>query len=83
VGVIIRNPSLVRQMLEVFETDWNASGPEETKAEKKEEAREERKDEARKEEKKAEKKSDQKEGAKQNGKKDDFKGSRALVGAPG
>lgn len=40
VGVIVRNPSVARQMLEVFETDWTASGP----TDKKEEAKDERKD---------------------------------------
>jgi phosphatidylserine/phosphatidylglycerophosphate/cardiolipin synthase-like enzyme len=35
VGVIVRNPSVARQMLEVFETDWNASGSDEKKDEKK------------------------------------------------
>lgn len=45
VGVILRNPSVARQMLEVFETDWAASGPEDKKDEKKEEPKVEKKDE--------------------------------------
>ena len=51
VGVIIRNPSVARQMLEVFETDWNASGPSEKKEDKKDDKKEE-KDEKKADDKK-------------------------------
>ena len=49
VGVIIRNPSVARQMLDVFETDWTASGDakdakEDAKDAKKDEKKEEPKD---------------------------------------
>ena len=67
VGVIIRNPSVVRQMLEVFETDWNASVPDEKKDEKKKEDRKEGKEEAKKEEKKAEKRDDRREEDREEG----------------
>ena len=56
VGVIIRNPSIARQMLEVFEADWSASA---TAEDKKEEKKEEKKD-AKKEEKKDEGKNNNK-----------------------
>jgi phosphatidylserine/phosphatidylglycerophosphate/cardiolipin synthase-like enzyme len=47
VGVIIRNPSIARQMLEVFETDWSASAPpeEKKKDDKEKDEKEDKKDE--------------------------------------
>lgn len=53
VGVIIRNPSVARQMLEVFETDWEASkGTKEEAKGTKEEAKDTKKDDEKKDEKK-------------------------------
>jgi phosphatidylserine/phosphatidylglycerophosphate/cardiolipin synthase-like enzyme len=51
VGVIIRNPSVARQMLEVFEADWDASGEEKGT---KDDAKDTKKDEAKGEKKAAE-----------------------------
>jgi len=42
VGVIVRNPSITRQLLEVFDRDWNDSGPKEETEEKKQEKKEEK-----------------------------------------
>lgn len=50
VGLIVNNPAVARQLLQVFEADWKESAPTEDKAEKK----------AEKAEKKAEKKADKK-----------------------
>ena len=64
VGVIIRNPSVARQMLEVFETDWTASG--DTK-DTKEDAKDTKKGE------KADETKDTKKDDKKDAKKDDKK----------
>jgi phosphatidylserine/phosphatidylglycerophosphate/cardiolipin synthase-like enzyme len=40
VGVIIRNPSIARQMLEIFETDWIASAPADAKKDEKDDKKE-------------------------------------------
>ena len=59
VGVIIRNPSVARQMLEVFETDWTASDTKDSKEEAKDTKKGEKADETKdtkKDEKKDEKK---------------------------
>jgi phosphatidylserine/phosphatidylglycerophosphate/cardiolipin synthase-like enzyme len=76
VGVIIRNPSIARQMLEVFEADWAASA---TAEDRKEEKKEEERKEERKDEKKAAEKADKKNG---KDRKDDKKeSSTELAGA--
>jgi phosphatidylserine/phosphatidylglycerophosphate/cardiolipin synthase-like enzyme len=80
VGVIIRNPSIARQMLEVFETDWSASAPvDEKKGEEKKDERKDETKEEKKDEKKAADKADKKNG---KDKKDDKKDSSTeLAGA--
>ena len=45
VGLIVNNPTVARQLLQVFEADWKESAPKESQAEKKDEAKEEKKDE--------------------------------------
>jgi phosphatidylserine/phosphatidylglycerophosphate/cardiolipin synthase-like enzyme len=71
VGVIIRNPSIARQMLEVFEADWSASDTRDTKDTKKD----------TKDTKEGEK-ADEAKDTKKNDKKDDKKeDKKELVGA--
>jgi len=45
VGLIVNNPTVARQLLQVFEADWKESAPKEIIDEKKEEKKEEKKDE--------------------------------------